>query len=32
MMWIFDPKTRAYLGTPTETSTMAIIGKVGERP
>jgi hypothetical protein len=32
MMWIFDSKTYQYLGTPTETSTSAIVDKVGERP
>jgi hypothetical protein len=32
MMWIFDPKTHTFLGTPTETSTSAIVDKVGERP
>jgi hypothetical protein len=31
MMWIFDPKTHTFLGTPTETSTFAIVDKVGER-
>jgi hypothetical protein len=30
MMWIFDPKTFTYLGTPTETSTTAIVDRVGE--
>jgi hypothetical protein len=32
MMWIFDSKTHKYLGTPNETSTSAIVDKVGERP
>ena len=31
MIWIFDAKTHQYLGTPTETSTSAIVDKVGER-
>ena len=32
MMWVFDAKTHQYLGTPTETSTSALVDKVGERP
>lgn len=32
MVWIFDPKTYAYLGTPTETATTGIVDRVGDKP
>ncbi|MBB5110446.1 hypothetical protein FHU28_000285 [Micromonospora echinospora] len=31
-MWIFDPVSYAYLGTVTDTTVQAIVGKVGQRP
>ena len=32
MMWVFDPRTYAYLGTPDETSRSALVDAVGQRP
>jgi hypothetical protein len=31
-MWIFDPETHVLLGSPSYTSSTALVGKVGDRP
>jgi hypothetical protein len=31
-MWVFDPKTYAYLGSDLDTTEQAVVNEVGDRP